>query len=88
MNGYGNQYGDQAAGQAQAQAQPYVQVVQQPNGFPHPVVSSFIPQFPQLASQVDSFARRFPWYLWLGIGLGMMWWLQKQGHWKKIAAKL
>jgi hypothetical protein len=59
-----------------------------PGMAPHPIMASWVPQFPQLASSVDHYAKRFPWYLWLLAGVVGMWYAQKRGLWKEIALKL
>lgn len=49
----------------------------------------WLPQFPQIAAWTDGLAKKFPWWVWLGVGLAGMWWLQSSAFiqkWMKKAA--
>lgn len=68
----------------QVYAYPNGQVVQQPpQMYAGPVVApqagqpQYLPAFPVLASQIDTHARRVPWYAWLAVGAYVMFRLLK-----------
>ena len=87
-----------SSGVAGLPGQPAPVVVVQPSsgggnggGFSHPPAGGggggggIIPQFPEMARHFDGFAKRFPWWMWLILGWGTMWYLQKEGWLRKMA---
>ena len=43
--------------------------------------------FPDMAVKVDRLAQRVPWFVWLGIGAGLAWYLAKQKKARRNPAK-
>jgi len=51
-------------------------VMLHPRAGPEPF--AILPSFPRLMTRIDAFARRVPWYLWVGGTMAALWWLNRR----------